>query len=417
MQPSSGRSFPAAGAVSLLFALLVVSASRAEVAFHGFLEGAIGGRVTGVDAPSDFTLEETRAQFRLDTYGEVGEAVLRVDAVHDAVVGDDTEVELREAFLRFTTLGEIISLKVGRQAATWGTGDLVFVNDLFPKDWRSFFAGRDLAYLKAPADVLRLGIFGLPLDLDLAITPQFTPDRLPEPGRFPGAGPGEEIVVLEPSRKVENAELAVRLSRYVGSSEVAFYGYRGFWKTPAGLGTDPATGMPALRYPDLAVVGASARGTLGANVVALEGGFYHSREDAEGDDPLVPNSELRGLVRVDRQLTGDLGVGIQAYLEARLEQDAYESTLPAGAEAAHEVRQVYTVRVDRTAYYETLRLSLFAFVSPTDEDAHLRLSVTYRFSDEVSATLGGLVFEGDDPTTFGAMDDHDSVYLRLRHEF
>ncbi|MFW6031595.1 MAG: hypothetical protein ACOC9T_03300, partial [Myxococcota bacterium] len=32
-----------------------------------------------------------------------------------------------------------------------GTGDLVFLNDLFPKDWRSFLLGRDLDYLKAPS--------------------------------------------------------------------------------------------------------------------------------------------------------------------------------------------------------------------------------------------------------------------------
>lgn len=403
-----------------LAALGLPAAASAEVAIHGFLEGAIGGRVTGVDAPSDFTLEETRAQIRLDTYGEVGEAVIRLDAVHDAVVGDDTEVELREAFLRFTTFGDILSVKVGRQPATWGTGELLFVNDLFPKDWGSFFSGRDLAYLKAPADILRLGVYGLPFDVDLAITPEFTPDRLPEAMRFPGAGLPPEMPVIEPSRAAENAELALRLSRYVGSYELALYGYRGFWKTPEGVTTlelAPGVDALALRHPELTVGGASLRGALGANVVAVEGGYYHSREDGDGDDPTVPNSQLRGLVRVDRQLTGTLGVGVQAYAEARIDQDAYESTLPDGMVAGDEVRQVYTARIDKTAYYETLRLSLFAFVSPTDEDLHLRLAATYRLSDELSATLGGLVFEGNDPTTFGAMDDHDSVYLRLRHDF
>jgi len=151
-------------AAPVLLSLALPVTALADVAIHGFLEGAIGGRVSGVESPSDFTLEETRAQIRLDTYGEAGEAVIRLDAVHDAVTGEDTDVELREAFLRFTTFGDVLSVKVGRQPATWGTGELLFVNDLFPKDWGSFFSGRDLAYLKAPADILRLGVYGLPFD-------------------------------------------------------------------------------------------------------------------------------------------------------------------------------------------------------------------------------------------------------------
>ena len=48
-----------------------------------------------------------------------------------------------------------LDVKLGRQVLTWGTGDLLFLNDLFPKDWVSFFAGRDDEYLKAPSNTLR----------------------------------------------------------------------------------------------------------------------------------------------------------------------------------------------------------------------------------------------------------------------
>ena len=76
----------------------------------------------------------------------------------DEIVGD-----LRQ--LRFTFRpGGSVDLRVGRQILTWGTGDLLFINDLFPKDWVSFFSGREEQYLKNPVDAARFGwSFNVPL--------------------------------------------------------------------------------------------------------------------------------------------------------------------------------------------------------------------------------------------------------------
>ncbi|WP_288372311.1 hypothetical protein [uncultured Marinobacter sp.] len=57
------------------------------------------------------------------------------------------------------------------------TGDLVFINDLFPKDWVSFFIGRDVEYLKAPSDALKVSAFSSWANLDLVYTPRFDADR------------------------------------------------------------------------------------------------------------------------------------------------------------------------------------------------------------------------------------------------
>jgi hypothetical protein len=67
-------------------------------------------------------------------------------------------------------------IKVGQQILTWGTGDYVFLNDLFAKDFQSFFAGRDDDYLKAPSLSLKVsGFFDL-ANVDFVVTPKFTPD-------------------------------------------------------------------------------------------------------------------------------------------------------------------------------------------------------------------------------------------------
>ncbi|WP_221895381.1 hypothetical protein [Bathymodiolus japonicus methanotrophic gill symbiont] len=41
-------------------------------------------------------------------------------------------VDLREANIAFSPFS-FMDIKFGRQILTWGTGDLIFINDLFPK--------------------------------------------------------------------------------------------------------------------------------------------------------------------------------------------------------------------------------------------------------------------------------------------
>ena len=64
-------------------------------------------------------------------------------------------IDPREAWLSTQPL-DFLDLKAGRQVVTWGTGDLLFINDLFPKDWQSFILGRDEEYLKAPSDTVKV---------------------------------------------------------------------------------------------------------------------------------------------------------------------------------------------------------------------------------------------------------------------
>jgi len=68
---------------------------------------------------------------------------------------------------------DFVDVKIGRQVLTWGTGDLLFVNDLFPKDWKSFFCGRDTEYLKAFSDAAKISVFFDLVNIDLVYMPLF----------------------------------------------------------------------------------------------------------------------------------------------------------------------------------------------------------------------------------------------------
>lgn len=437
-----GRVLGGSLAALVLLALGSPDAGRAETELHGFVEAGYGVRTATnpwFEEPThprygerqDYTLNEVRTQLRLNQFGEVGEVFARLDVLHDQIT-EETDLILREGYFRFSTLANRLEVKAGRQALNWGTGDLVFVNDLFPKDWVSFFAGREDQYLKAPSDALRLGIFGLPVNVDLVLTPEFTPDNLPSGERFSFHAPP---VVNQPPREprdlLENGEVALRLSRYVGNFDLNGYVYRGFYKTPLGLDVRPLAADPTMLigtplYPELNVYGASARGGFANGVAWLEGGYYDTREDRDGDDPMLPNSSLRYLVGYERQLFTDFTAGIQYYGEWMMDHETYlegldqdgDGTVDPAFHATDELRQMVTLRLEKYMLYQTLRLSLFTFYSPSDEDVYARGLVSYKVSDEVEVATGVNVFAGEDARTmFGQNDKNDNAYVRLRYSF
>jgi hypothetical protein len=397
---------------------VIAGGARAEVAWHGFVEGAYGARTSDsrvFEGRQEYTLEETRAQIRMDAQGGRGEVALRVDLLHDELGGGGTDVEAREGYLRFTTLGDHVDIKAGRQALTWGTGDLIFINDLFPKDWVSFFVGRDDPYLKAPADAVRLGVYGLPVDVDIVLTPAFTPDRVPDGSRLAVASPMPGVVrqPARPAGLIENGEVSIRLSRDVGGYALSLYGYRGFHKSPEGI---RAGGVPF--HPELSVYGASARGDALGSVAWVEGGFYDSRSDRDGSDFGVPNSSVRYLGGVERQIAADFTVGVQFYGESMLHHGAHAAALPPGSPGIDEHYQLLTLRVEKLLHYQTIRLSLFVFASPSDEDTYVRALAGYRLSDDVEVAIGANVFAGREPfTRFARFDQNDNVYARVRYSY
>jgi hypothetical protein len=123
----------------------------------GFIEARAGWRLQDDDYQRDVSLAEIRLQLELGKDLGWGHLTAKGDLVVDDVV-HETRGELRDLNLLFSPM-DIMDVKIGRQVLTWGTGDLLFINDLFPKDWKSFFIGRDDEYLKAPSDAIKMSFF------------------------------------------------------------------------------------------------------------------------------------------------------------------------------------------------------------------------------------------------------------------
>jgi len=389
-------------------------------AFSGFLEGALGTRFDRDPLVGQRgTLEDLR--LRVESDWQAGDAMLslKLDADCDGIE-NEWGGELRDLTVAFTVLDDI-DVKLGRQVLTWGTGDLLFLNDLFPKDFESFFAGRDDEYLKAPGNAIRITRYGDAVNVDFAWSPVFDSDVYLDGERFsffsPLAGrnvaPNPPLDAREPAGTFANGEFALRLFRRFGSREVALYGYRGFFKQPSAL-------TPSLEptFAPLSAVGASLRQPAGGGILNAEFSYYLSRDDADGDDPLVPNDQFRALAGYEWKARPRFTVGLQYYVEATLDYDALIANSPAPGFEPEEYRQVLTNRLTWRSARDRHTLSMFTFFSPSDRDFYLRPAWDYRHSDQWTVTAGASVFGGDEPHTFfNQLRDAGNLYLRLRYNY
>jgi hypothetical protein len=410
-------------------ALLDRLGELASADLSGFWDARAGYRTQSDRYAKSTSLMETRLQLRYQHDWDAASVKLVPDFVFDDVETDrDIDIEegqgwldLREASLLLRP-AESVDLKVGRQVLTWGTGDLLFINDLFPKDWNSFFCGRDQEYLKAPTDAAKLSLFHEAANLDLVYVPRLDSDRTIDGRRISywnsglGRLAGEDAVVTadKPERWFDDSEVAARLYRTFGGYELALYGYHGFWKSPGGV--DPTSGDSI--FPDLNVGGASVRGTVGPGIGNVEMGYYDSADDRGGEDPYVRNDEVRFLAGYEQELWPDFTAGVQYYVEWMQDYGAYRQTLPAGLHDADEIRHVTTLRLTQRLLQQNLTLSLFAYYSPSDRDAYLRPSASYKVNDHWQVEAGGNWFMGrDDWTFFGQFERNTNVYAALRYGF
>jgi hypothetical protein len=307
--------------------------------------------------------------------------------------------------------------QVGRQVLTWALGDLVFLNDLFPKDWQSFFIGRDAEYLKAPSESVKVSLFSDILNAD-SCSPRFSPRPVHHRAILSYwnsalghlAGNESELDYEKPDQWFTDAEYAARLYRTVGAYELALYGYFGFWKNPGGIA---ASGEYI--FPRLHVYGASARGPVAGGIGNVEVAYYDSIEDPDGRDPNINNSEMRYLVGFARRSAGiSMPASIRCGTTPRL------PWLPesfAGDQARDEVRHVLTLQLIKLLMNQNLELSLSGYWSPSDRDVYLGRNL-YKWTDNINQEVGANIFsESATIPLFGQYNADTTSYMALRTAF
>lgn len=397
----------------VLFGSSLAVADGVDLSGFVQLHGAV--RSSNVDCPAGTTcsvpFNDQRVQLKAEGGNESGDLAFsaKIDLLHDATL-DDSDSEVRESYIDYNA--DNFTLRGGRQIITWGVGDLLFINDVFPKDWIAFYGGLPLEYLKRGSDALKLDLFLASTTLEIVIA-DFRADRLPDSRRFVLDRPFPSSL----PRMINNPaglEVALKLSGDFGGWDSAVYASRGYYHSPAL--TQTATEVRGA-FPRLDTVGASLSGAFANGVLNLETGYYDSTDDRNGNDPAIENSQARFLIGYSRQVVQDTSIGIQAYAEWMQDHDTYKRSLPAGFAQRDEVRTVATMRFTQRYLHQTLSFNLMAFVGLSGNDSYLIPSIRYALNDNFWAELGANIFNGSRSGMFGALGDKDNIYLTMRHTF
>ncbi len=405
---------------SAVVLFLVSPAFAADISLHGFLQGNYSADTSSSNPDGgDFKLAEERLQLKLEASKDPFHIFVKADGWYDHI-DQRWDSELREGYVDYTA-GKW-DARLGRQIITWGVGDLLFINDVFPKDYEAFFSGRPLEYLKKGVDGVKIGVYPGFVSFELVAIPFFTPNTFPSPNRFSMFDPMPGITnreKQEPATTLRNTEIAVRAYRDIAGFDASVYFYRGFFRQPSMMPDNLM--MPTrltLFFPELSVYGASLQGRALDGVLSLEAGYYDSRENRSGTNPMIPNSQTRFLSGYQRQLWEDFTVGVQYYGEYMQHYSEYAKNLPPGFPQERKLHSLTTIRLTQFLMNQTMRLSFFAFYSPSDGDSMLNPEIKYNFTDHIWAALGANIFGGKKNwTQFGQFSKDDNVYVQVRYEF
>lgn len=404
-------------AASLTFT--ISNASASDISLHGFLQGNYSADTSSSNPNGgNFKIAEERLQLKFDASNDPFHVFIKADGWYDHV-DQKWDSDLREGYIDHASAKW--DARIGRQIITWGLGDLIFINDIFPKDYEAFFAGRPLEYLKEGIDGAKIGVYPGFASFELVAIPFFTPNHFPDSQRFSMFDPMPGVTnreTVEPSTRLKNTEVAVRAYREIADIDTSLYYYRGFFRQPSFMPDNLM--LPTkitLFYPELSVYGASFQGRALDGVLSLEAGYYDSREDRNGTNPMIPNSQTRLLIGYQRQMWEDFTIGLQYYVEYMHNYSAYKDNLPAGFPTDRRYHDLTSVRLTQFLVHQTLKLSFFAFYSPSVGDYLLNPEVKYNFTDHIWAAIGTNIFGGNKNwTQFGQLDKDDNVYLQLRYE-
>lgn len=402
-----------AAALAFLF-LCVAPAAQAELAVSGFLQqnSAVNMETANPDGRHYKWLEE-RAQLKLDASGSGLRLVAKGDFAYDHLGRGETS-ELREGYADYTA--DNWDVRVGRQIITWGLGDLLFVNDVFPKDHEALFAGRPLEYLKRGVDAVKLGAYPAFASFELVAMPRFRESRIPDAGRFHVFDPMPGVTNRETASRGQG-EAGLRIYRDVAGYDAALYLYRGFYRTPSMRPESNAPTKVTFFFPELSAYGASLSGRAGSGVLGMEAAYYESRQDRSGMDFTVPNSQTRVLTSYQIQPQEELSLSFQYYAEYMHDHAAYQTALPAGFPVEKRWTHTATARATLLLRHQTLRFSAFVLRNISNDDYFINTELRYSFTDKVWGAVGLNIFGGKPSGQFGQLSRDDNAYLQVRYEF
>lgn len=365
------------------------------------------------------SLLESRSQLSASRYIGATFFSSKTDIVFDDISEDKAQLEIRELYIDHG-LSDHWSVRAGQQVLTWGTGDFVFLNDFFPKNWQSMFSGRDDDYLKAPSAAVKTSFYSPTINTDIVFVPDFTSDVYITGERFSYFNPAAQstfaappkVKAEDPSKSLSNSQLFLRLFRTRQGIEYAAYFYRGFYTQP--LGFSLASGKNI--FPRLNSYGGSVRAPVLGGIGNMEFSYWDSVDDS--DNPLIPNSQVHWLAGFEKEALRNLTMGVQLLVRNTRDLEPERDAAFNEDYVLDDWQKLLTLRLSHMALQQKLTSSFFVFHSPNDKDYFVKPKLSYRFDDHWFYTIGANYFSGENNyTQWGQFEKNSNLYVRVKYSF
>lgn len=334
---------------------------------------------------------------------------LRVEAGYDNAVSRD-RLAVREAFVDWAPTSTA-SVKLGRQVLTWGVSDYLYVNDVFPKNYDSFFTGGGFDRMKEPVDAARAQWHAGSVDVE-AVAARTKADRSPASERFTAMTMSSMAVAVDDED--DRADLALKVSGHTGGWDLA--GYAASFRSREQRQFMDGSGLRVNR-PRLRHLGASATGNAAGGLMWLEA----AARDAGEERPTTVNrhflgSAAKAIAGYSREIGTDLTASAQLQLEAATSRQRYLDSLAPGLRPLKPVSTTLHLRVYGSWMNQTLSGGAQVFLG-NEGDSHFNPFVSWSPADGWTVEGGANLFNGKPDTRYGAFKDDSNVYVLGRYSF
>ncbi len=361
---------------------------------------------------------QPRLQPKFGTWGDA-----KIEArLTDQDLGDSREPKQARLLEAYTNLylGSV-DVRVGKQNIPWGRADALNPTDnLTPKDF-TLLSARDEEERRIGTMGVRTNYYRGDYTLSLIWLPIFNPSTIP-------LAPTPGIQVTEDKRsqgKWSDQGFAAKLDHTGGAIDWSVSYYYGLNVIPIGRPLSPVQAQ--LVHTRLHVIGADAAKNFGRYGVRGEMA-YTQTQDPSGSDPFIINPSFMYVLGVDRDITEDLNINVQAYQRFIINfhdpfaiQDPLQRNVAVLSDTFNQQLNQYqggfTSRIKATWLNKTLEGELLGMLNLPRRDFFLRPSLAYAFTDMWRGYIGWDIYNGQRNSFFGRLEPNTAFFVEVRAIF
>lgn len=402
--------------VAIIMLPMVISAQNFNsMKLNGFLDTY---HAVQSENPNEYMSSRTRLRSELDIKHGKSFMFASINATYNSILPEQTMIELREAFLEYTTKNW--NFKVGRQIVIWGVADGMRITDIVsPMDLTEFLA-RDYDDIRIPVNAIRIRYLAQNMRVELIFIPVSSFFIVPYQPENPWSVFHSTTSTYfdvnmdnTPAKSLNNSEIGGRISFFLSGIDFTFSALRSWNK------------MPVFKYQfsttyDTVFVDAlhNRMDMIGGDFSMPLGQFVFRGEFAEYFGELLTlNKNVNTSLKRN---TSNFLIGVDWYPgnEWTLTTQYSYKLIPDYVEVieAHANTILTTLGITKKVIRSTLNISTFTYFDITNNSFFNRTSADYSLTDEIHIMLGYDWFNGNEGM-FGMYQHNSEIWFKAKYSF